>query len=233
MKRLSVAGVLLASLIVLAGCGSPPQLPVPLPADHFTVAKGSRVGIVVSELPKPDTNFPGAGCLLCLMTASAANSSLTTHARSLNTDELKPLKADLAKLLQAQGVEAVVIEEALKFESLPDRSGAAPNTSRKDFSALRDKYKIDSVLYVNFTAVGYSRPYSAYIANGDPQAVLQGAGMMVHLSTQTLEWFQPIDASRAADGKWDEAPKFPGLTNAYFQALEAGMDQVKKPFVKK
>jgi len=33
-----------------------------------------------------------------------------------------------------------------------------------------------------------------------------------------------------ADGAWDEPPNFPGLTNAYFQALELGMEDFLRPF---
>jgi hypothetical protein len=35
---------------------------------------------------------------------------------------------------------------------------------------------------------------------------------------------------KATDGDWDEPPKFPGLTNAYFQAVEQFKDGAKKPF---
>lgn len=227
------AGLVLASLLFLSACATAPQTPVALAADHFTVNKTGRVGVLVADLPKPDTAFPGAGCLLCLLTASTANSSLTDHARKLTTDELKPLKTDLVALLKAQGVEAIVIEDAIKLESLPDRSGAAPNTARKDFSSLRDKYKVDRLLVVNISSVGFTRAYSAYIASGAPQATVQGVAMMVNLGSHALEWYEPINVARAADGAWDEPPKFPGLTNAYYQALESSQDQVKKPFAKK
>ena len=35
---------------------------------------------------------------------------------------------------------------------------------------------------------------------------------------------------RNADGAWDEPAKFPGLTNAYFQVVELGKDEVLRPF---
>jgi hypothetical protein len=60
--------------------------------------------------------------------------------------------------------------------------------------------------------------------------VLVGSASMVDLSTHALEWYLPLDVSRAADGNWDEPPKFPGLSNAYYQVLETGMDMVRKPF---
>jgi hypothetical protein len=53
---------------------------------------------------------------------------------------------------------------------------------------------------------------------------------MVNLKTNAYEWFDTVQVSRSADGKWDEAPAFPGLTNAYFQAIEQAKDRFKAPF---
>jgi hypothetical protein len=226
------ACALLAGLVLLSGCATPPQTPVALASD-FAPAKAGKVGVVLSELPKPDTFFPGAGCLLCMATASAMNSSLTSHARTLNSDELKALKDELGKLLSAKGLDVVVLDEPLKIDALPDRSGAAPNQARKDFTGLRNKYRIDRLLVVHVAALGFTRRYSAYIPTGDAQASLQGSGYLVNLSNHNLEWFEAIDLFRSADGKWDEPPSYPGLTNAYFQVIELAKDSVKKPFDKK
>lgn len=61
-------------------------------------------------------------------------------------------------------------------------------------------------------------------------AVVSGEGYLVNLNSNVLEWYLPINISKGADGNWDEAPKFPGLTNAYFQAIELGKEAIKKPF---
>lgn len=227
------AGLLLASLLFLGGCATKPQDPMALPADYATTAKTGRIGIVVSEVPAPDTFFPGAGCLLCMATASVANSSLTKHTRTLNADELKPLKGDLGKLLTAQGMDVVLIDAPLRIDALPSRSNAGPNQARKDFSALREQHKIDRLLVVHITALGFVRPYSAYIATGDARATLEGSSYIVKLADHSLEWYEPLNMTRAAEGKWDEEPTFPGLSNAYFQVIELSMDAVKKPFLKK
>jgi hypothetical protein len=230
--RSLVLSLWLTGVLFLAGCASAPQVPVSLAPDFFT-AKPGKVGVVISEMPKPDTFFPGAGCLICLATASMANSSLTTHVKTLNTDELKPLQAELAKLLTAQGLEVVIIDTPLKMDSLPDRANATPNQARKDFASLRDKHKIDRLLVVDIKAVGFTRSYSAYVPTGAPNAMLQGSAYMVQLSSGNLDWLEPINTLRGTDGAWDESPKFPGLTNAYYQVLEMGMEQIKKPFVKR
>jgi hypothetical protein len=58
---------------------------------------------------------------------------------------------------------------------------------------------------------------------------VRGTAYLVNLNTQTYEWYAPINAQKATDKKWDEPPTFPGLTNAYYQAVEAARDSVLNP----
>jgi hypothetical protein len=225
----------LVSIALLAACAGPVQLPVDLPANYFVGAKAkpSRIGVVMSEMPKPDTQFPGASCLLCLGVANLAHSSLNKEVQAFSTNELKPLPADLVALLQKQGLDAVLINEPLKVTDLPDiKSGDTPNKSRKDFSALKAKHNVDRLLVVHLTSLGVWRSYSAYIPTDLPAAVAKGTASIVDLGNNNLDWYLPINLSRKADGAWDEAPKFPGLSNAYYQVLESVADMVKKPFAK-
>jgi hypothetical protein len=187
---------------------------------------------MVSALPKPNTQFPGANCLLCIAVAEANHSKLTTQVQSLGTKELEPLKAELVKLLQQRGVNAVAIEAPFEPDKVPDRKDAAEGQSRKDFSAFKTQQGLDRVLVVHLQAVGVWRSYSAYFPQSAPRAIVQGSGYLVDLSTHKLEWLKQLDISRASEGEWDEPPKFAGLTNAYYQALEAALDQLRKPFVR-
>lgn len=82
----------------------------------------------------------------------------------------------------------------------------------------------------NITTLGISRTYADYFPTSDPKALLQGSGYLVNLSNNTYEWYLPVNVTKSTDGNWDEPPKFPGLTNAYFQALEIGKDSFLKPF---
>lgn len=229
------AGAAIALLVatVLAGCAGPVQLPVNLAADYFAAAKAKpgRIGVVMADLPKPDTEFPGAGCLLCLAVANGAHSALSKEVQSFSTAELKPLPTDLVALLKKQGLDAVLITDPLKVSDLPDLGAADPtNKSRKNYGALKAKHQVDRLLVVNITALGVWRSYSAYVPTDVPRAVLYGNASLIDLSTHALEWYLPLSLSRAAEGAWDEPPKFPGLSNAYYQVLETGMDMVKKPF---
>lgn len=217
------------SALLLSGCATAPQEHIGLAGDYFGT-RSNRIGVAVVELPKPDTLFPGASCLLCLATASIANSEMTSAVRTWPTDDLKPLKGDLVQALVARGQLAVAIDDVLDLSAVPDRKSTEPGFARKDFSNWKTK-EVDRLLIVNLRALGAWRNYSAYIPTGAPQAVFKGEAYIVDLTTHKLDWYQTFDLARASEGNWDEPPKFPGLTNAYFQVLEEGKDAIKKAFV--
>ena len=226
----NLCGVLL--VVLLSACATPPQPPIQLSADSVAGTKG-RIGVAMTELPKVETHFPGAGCLLCMATASIANSALTTHTQTLPYEDLPKLKTEIAELLRKKGADVVVIPEPVLVNSLPElRSSNSPNMARKDFASLRQKYQIEKLVVIDIVMLGMLRPYSAYVPASDPKGVLQGTGYLVNLSNNTYEWFLPVNITKSADKSWDEPPKFPGLTNAYFQSIELGRDSFLGPFGK-
>ncbi|MEQ9106261.1 MAG: hypothetical protein RLO04_02200 [Limnobacter sp.] len=226
--------VLAAAAILLGGCATPVQQRIDLADNYFlsSKAKGGKVGVVMAELPKPDTAFPGANCLLCLGVANGMHSALNKEVQTFSTAELKPLPLDVVALLKKRGLDVVLIDEPLKIDALPDLDArGAANKSRKNFTSLKTKYNVDRLFVVHFTALGVWRSYSAYVPTDPPKAVVVGNASLIDLSTHSLEWHLPVNVSRTAVGDWDEAPNFPGLTNAYYQVLETGMDLIKKPFL--
>jgi len=228
MKARMGLGIAALVVVFLTGCATPPQAPVSL-APETLATKTSRIGVAMTALPKVDTHLPGAGCLLCLAVASAANSSLTAHAKTLPYEDLPTLKDQAAEVIRKKGAQVVVISDDLNIESLPDFKGSAPNTAKKDFSSLKGKYNIDKLLVINVSTLGFLRTYASYVPTSDPKGVMTGTGFIVNLSNNTYEWFNPVNITKSSDGKWDEPPKFPGLTNAYFQTLELGKDSFLKP----
>lgn len=226
--RLRAAGWMLAAS-VLTGCATAPQQPVPLNPGSLG-GSGGRVAVAMTPLPKVDTAFPGAGCLLCLAAASVANSSLTDHARTLPLEDLPRLKDLVAEAVRVKGANAQVLAEDLKVADLPSAAAKGPNVADKDFAAVGSRHGVDKLIIVSVEALGFERTYSAYFPTSDPKAVLRGVAYMVDVKTNTYDWYQPLAVLRSADGAWDEPKKFPGLTNAYFQVLETGKDEVLKPF---
>jgi hypothetical protein len=224
IRRLA-AGLALA----LAGCVTPPQAPI---AWNAQAAKASpsgaaRVGVVMSELPKPNTYFPGASCLLCIAVAEAAHSVLSTHVKSLNTDDLATLTEDVVGLLKAQGFDAFAITAPLKMDTVPART-VAPNESRYDFAALRTRHNVDRLIVLELPQVAVERAYAAYVPQGAPYALVAGQAYLVDVASHKLLWNQPVRVVQTAQGAWDEPPKFPGLTNAYYQAIERAKDEIKR-----
>jgi len=215
-----------ALAFALAGCAVAPQQPIAMAPTSLDKA---RVGVVMTPLPKVELNLPGAGCLLCMAAASMANSTLSTYTATLPYEDLPKLKNQVAQSLAKRTKDVVVIDEPLDLKTLPDATGTGPNLPRKDFSSLQKKLGVDKLMVIEVSAVGMERVYSGYIPTGEPKSIVAGSAYMVNLSNNTYEWYHPVRVMRAADGKWDEPPKFPGLTNAYFQALELGKDEFLRP----
>lgn len=226
MKNIAIIAA--AALVLLTGCASPPQQPLAL-SDKVFQQKTTRIGVAMNKLSKVDTSFPGAGCLLCYAAASATNSTLTAHTKTLPSDDLARLKSDVAALLKKKGQSVVLIDEELNIDDLPKVSGDAPNTARKDFSSLKNKYQLDKLLVIEIAEVGISRSYASYVPTGEPKGVVNGKGYIVNLKDNSLEWYLPLAQQKSANGAWDEAPNFPGLSNAYFQAIEGARDSILQP----
>lgn len=218
--------ILGATLVIfLSGCVTPPQQFVQLDP-KILVAKTGAMGVAMTVLPPVDTYFPGAGCLLCMAAASATNSTLTTHAQTLPRDDLSKIKNNVADLLRNKGVIVKVIEEDINMESLADVNNPGKDVARKDFSPLRKKYDIDKLMVIDIRELGFIRTYSAYFPTSEPKGYLRGAGYIVNLSNNTYDWYLPVLITRSPGTSWDEPPKFPALTNTYFQALEMGKDAI-------
>jgi hypothetical protein len=227
---LSLAAITVA--LFSAGCAVKPQNPVELNSEALKTSR-SKVGVAMTQLPKVEVHLPGADCLLCIAFASAANSDLRKHADTLTLEELSSLKQDIVSTLKKRDIDAVLIEAPLDLKTFPELRSSDTNTASRNFSSLKSKYNVDRLLVIDVNAVGFQRNYSAYIPTSDPKGLLRGTGYIVNLTSHTYEWYLPVNVLKSADGKWDEPGKFPGLTNAYFQALEFGKDEFLRPLASK
>ena len=219
-----------ASLIVLAGCVTPPQVPVSLTKEALDPATGT-IAVALPGIVKPEVDVSSAGCLLCLAAASMGNKTLAAHAEKLTYEDLSKLGNELVAGLRKKGIKAMPATHVVDVGGLPDFKTEAPNVAHQDFTAFRSKVQADKLLVVNITSLGFVRQYSAYFPVGAPQATLKGAVFIVNLKNNTYEYYQPLNFLKAADGQWDEPPTFPGLTNAYYQVIELGRDAILKPLI--
>lgn len=228
----NIVGMLVILLTIgTYGCATKPQPPVELKLSE-SVQQNTRIAVAAAPLPKVNTHFPGAACLLCMALAEASNTSLTKHTQALPQEGLPVLKEKIATLLRDKGANVTVVDEPLDVAKLPKSSKKTEQTAKQDFSLLRKKYDVDKIVVLHVAQLGIQRDYQAYIPVGSPRAVLKGEGYMVNLNDNTYEWYEAIDVARHAEGSWDEPPSFPGLSNAYFQMLEAGQDAYLAPFRK-
>jgi hypothetical protein len=218
----------LALIIFVSGCAVTPQTPVTLNQQTIK-SKNDRIGVAMTALPKIDTYFPGADCLLCLAAASVANSSLTKHAHTLKYDTLPKLPEEVANILKKQGAEVYLITDELNLNDLKSASTKGENVALKDFSPLKEKYNITKLLVIEINRVGFVRTYASYFATSDPKATIQGNGFIVDLAKNTYDWYLPVNVTKSAENNWDEPEEFPDLTNSYFQAIEIGKDSFLKP----
>jgi hypothetical protein len=219
--------------VLFAGCASNPMLPLPL-ADGFYNQNTAKVGLYFDELPKTNTTFPGAGCLLCLAAAAAANSSLTGYVKTLPQTEIASIPQEVMEILTANNVSAIAIDTPINFKKLKKvkAKNAGAYFAPQDMRPLKQQLNIDQLLVIDFNFVGVQRNYSSYIPNGSPQASIQGLVYLVDLTTNTYTMYQPINWLVPVQGEWDEPPSFPGVTTAYYDALDRAKSQVLKIFKK-
>ena len=211
-----------------AGCATAPQQAIQLDQASATLNSG-KIGVAMTKLPAVDTQLPGAVCLLCMAAASMANSSLTDYSKTLPYEDLPQLKNEIADRLRKKGSQVVLINDELDLEPLAKFESEGTNVAKKDFAPLLKKYGVDKLLIIDIAALGFERKYSAYVPMSDPKGLFRGTGYIVN-TKNTYEWYMPVEVLKSADKEWDEAPKFPGLTNAYFQALELGRERFIKAF---
>ncbi|WP_066959902.1 hypothetical protein [Microbulbifer sp. Q7] len=221
--KLKMMAMLALGVAFLSGCAGTPQMPV-TPDTVFWQQPSKRIGVVVSDVPSPDVYLPGASCLLCLAAAEIANSSLSKHTESLSVDDAKTLKSDLKQLLESNNVEVIEVAEPLVVNKLPKYKSEVPNTAKRDFTAYKNRYNISHLLVLDIYAVGMHRPYSSYIPTSDPKGYFSALGYLVDLNDNTYKWYKPVSVTKAVTEEWDEAPTFPALTNAYYQAIAEGKE---------
>lgn len=216
--------VLLAAFL-LSGCVTTPQEPISLQAGFYDKPERT-VGVYVHELPKPTTTLVGAGCLLCIALAKSNNSELSTHLEAIELSELDDLAQQIADRISRQGLEVRIIDGPVDREALPDFKAGEGNFPRKDYRELRETLAVESAVFVFLDKLGAFRPYNGYIPTSDPVGYVGGEVFIVDLDSNAYQAYEPIDIQVAVDGEWKEPPAYPGVTSAFYQAVEETRDRV-------
>lgn len=225
--------LLLTFVAIATGCATAPQDPIALTSDYYD--EPAKVAIYQKSFPETASmTLPGASCLLCLAAAAVANDAVSGHTETLRTDELSVAVKGVQTTLEKQGmaVEWVDVEEPMKrlpkFKS-PEESGYP----KKDYRALRQVVDADHLMVIEFDHIGVERTYSNYVPTSSPQGAVTGTLYMVDLNTNEYYLFDPIHIRVPVEGDWKEPPAFPGVTMAYFEALERAKIEISKALVGK
>lgn len=216
-------GIKLFSLFIIiglmVGCAVTPTAPKDF-APTFYEQPAQTVGVYVHYPDKVNTFHPGASCLLCMAAAEAANSSVTKQMQSLPAEDFADLAEQIAEKLSNNGMNAVVIEEPELLKGLKRFRSKDPNVARTDYRPLKQSHNIDTLIVVEITQMGSERTYSSYIPTGAPQGYVNGKAYAIDLTSNSIQMYQPLTQRVAVVGEWKESPSYPGLTTAYYQAVE-------------
>ena len=196
----------------------------------------TRIGVAMTAVPRLTILTPGvsANCIPCVIAAEAPLLPIKKHLDTLPSQGLAKLKAEIAELLRRNGMDPVVIAEDVDLDALPKFATRSRKVASRDFSSLKQKHGVDKLAVVEIVRVGLTRSYSAYIPYvpmSAPKATFYGHGYIVNLSDNAYEINLPVSVTTAVEyGDWDEPPKYPGMTNAYFQTLEMARDDFLQRF---
>jgi len=224
---------LVAMVVIAAGCAATPQAPVALQDNFWGGVSGTRIAVVVPDIPEPSMTFPGANCLLCIAVVSGVHSKLVDHVETLPKDDIVVLKEMLVRQLNENGAQAKAIDAFDHLAELPKKRSDQPNAANRDFSVFKSEFNATHVLVVSIQHIGATRPIASYAPTDVPKASVVGSAYLVNVADNSYEWYAPLTMTLAASGEWDEPPSFPGLTSAYFQALAMTRDRVLVPFARK
>lgn len=216
--------------MLLSACGTTPQQNVTLQSNMINAEK--KVGIFVKKLDIATTNIYGASCLLCYGVASAANAELDKHLKTLPITDLESSKSILVNgyKTKANSVEFVEIseQELKKLKKFKGEQGFA----KTDFRTLKESKNIDVLVVLEYSEHGAYRSYNAYVPTSDPQGYVKGLVYSVDLESNQYLQYLSLDHKVIVEGEWDEPKEqFPGVTNAYFQAVENAKESLKKIFL--
>ncbi|MDR9764682.1 hypothetical protein RJP56_01255 [Shewanella baltica] len=225
MNHKSILLALTFATMLLGGCATKMQAVVPLDSNMLK-NKDVKVGVIMSDVAVPETYITGADCLLCYAAASAANSSLDSHLKTIPVDDIKNLKSEITQLMLEKGISAVALEGEIEVGELKKTKSQELNTAPRDYSIYKTK-DINYLLVIEVYQVGAYRTYSSYIPTMDPVASFSGVAYIVDLSNNKYILYKPFSNRKASDLEWDEPPTFPGLTNSLYEVIATGKDAIK------
>lgn len=220
---------MVVGMLSLIGCASTPLPPISLNSSYWE-QHDQRLGIYVASAEKPQLYMEGDVRLLDYAIIKAVMSTVSSHFEGLDISDYEKLRDELNGRFSQEGRSVQLIAENLEIDALPaftDPDDADTiYFAKSDYSEFKDKLGVDQLLIIIPRRVGLARPYHGFLPLGDPRAIFEVHGELVDLHTNRLLWNADIKQANFSSGAWDEPPTYPGLTNAFYAALEAARQQV-------
>lgn len=211
----------------LTACASTPFNPIKMDQNLYQ-NKDATVGVYIVAPDKVDTYLDGASCLLCYAAAAAANGSLTKHMKTLDVNDFTAIKTDLVEILQEKGMNAQLVEAKLALTKLKKFKPKSAGFAEQDYTPLKAAAGVDKLLILQVNMLGAQRFYNGYVPTSSPSGAVSAKMFMVDLTSNKLELDQRINERVAVEGEWDEPTSFPGVTSAFYEAVERAKIQIKQ-----
>ena len=209
----------LLCLALLTGCATP-QPPVPMD-QAFWNEKQERIGVAYTQLPAPTVALTGQQGLLDYAVNSGMAAGLRAKVETWDASSLREIPQQVSAILQDKGYSVVKLDEPIDVEALKKVSSEKTGFTARDFQPLKAQKQIDKLVLFSFASLGTTRSYYSVAPTSVPVAQVVVTTFVIDLDDNRMLYYQPKVFSRAADGEWDEAPEFPNLTNAFYQALDS------------
>ena len=143
-----ISKIFFVSFLVLASvaCTTVPQSPVNF--SQINVGNEASITVVMSDIPDPGMAYPGAGCLLCLGVAAAANSDLSKYSKTLPTDDFLSFGEDAHNVLLERGIDVELSENIFVNKDLSKSTSKEMNVAAKNHSILKDTFDTTHLLVI-------------------------------------------------------------------------------------
>ncbi len=223
MNRIKIFVLVAALSLGIVGC-APTITPIPIESD-FWAGTTANIGVVMLPAPPVAASFPGADCLLCMMTAQAANGGLARHVATLNDDELKDFPQQIVAALRKKQIQAIAVEDVTPLKEMEKIQPTDENGADRDFGIYRDQ-GFTHVVLVDIGALGVARNYAAYVPTGDPFGVMSGSVALIDVANNKFEMRMVINSTYTTGGNWNDPPSYPSVTNSFYAAIEQGKEMV-------
>ena len=135
MNKILILVLMILLSTGLTGCALPVQPPVDI-SHNFWQEKDKTIGVIMSEIPEPETTIVGASCLLCYGVASAANSSLDKHLKTIPTEDVAILKQKVFDILTDREMNVTMLEQDIAVGKNSRRS-SIDGEHRKIYTAWK------------------------------------------------------------------------------------------------